>query len=150
MPFKSHSARLALIFLAAFSAAPNVHAAELAIIVTGIEQADGQIGCALYSKSDAFLKPSSKIKRQWVKAESGAAQCHFNGLKAGAYAVAVIHDMNGNKTNDVNLFGIPMEPWGVSNNARPMFRAPTFEEAEISVEDGKPLEISVEIETTIP
>ena len=128
----------------------TAQSAELAVNVTGIEMARGEICCALYPPDKEFLQASSAIAGQWLEAKSGGVQCRFTGIESGAYAVAVFQDYNSNKNNDTNLFGIPTEPWGVSNNARPMFRAPTFEEAQVSVADGKPLEISVKLETTMP
>ncbi len=125
-------------------------AAEISVTVTGIEDLSGEIGCALYGASGEFLDPAASVSGQWVKARAGGVECRFTGLEPGAYAVAVLQDLNGNRTNDTNLLGIPTEPWGVSNNARPLFRAPTFEEAQVTVEDGGRVEISVELETTIP
>jgi uncharacterized protein (DUF2141 family) len=59
--------------------------------------------------------------------------CRFEALAPGDYAVAVSHDLNGNKKADTNFVGIPTEAWGVSNNVRPGLRAPRFDEARFSV-----------------
>jgi uncharacterized protein (DUF2141 family) len=136
--------------LAAVLAAPPARSTELTVTVNGIEKAEGQICCALYGPDREFLEPSAAIGWAWVGAAGASAECRFTGIAGGSYAVAVFHDQNGNRTNDANLFGIPTEPWGVSNNARPMFRAPTFEEAAVSVADGETREIGVTIETTLP
>jgi uncharacterized protein (DUF2141 family) len=126
------------------------HAAELAVNIGGIEQAQGKICCALYGRGGEFLEPSAALDWKWVDAAQGGVECRFTGIAGGSYAVAVFQDYNGNRTNDTNLLGIPTEPWGVSNNARPMFRAPTFEEAEVPVGDDETRKISVKIETTLP
>ena len=53
----------------------------------------------------------------------------LSDLPAGQYAVSCYHDLNGNGVLDKNWFGIPSEPYGFSNDARPSFRAPTWEES---------------------
>ena len=52
--------------------------------------------------------------------------------------------MNHNLTLDSNWVGKPTEPWGVSVNLRPAFRAPTFEEAAFDVADA-PIGLRVEV-----
>ena len=46
-----------------------------------------------------------------------------------SFAISVIHDMNGNGKLDTNLFRIPKEPYGFSNNAGATFGPPKFEAA---------------------
>jgi uncharacterized protein (DUF2141 family) len=38
----------------------------------------------------------------------------------------VAHDLNGNHKTGTNWVGLPLEPWGVTNNVRPILRAPKF------------------------
>lgn len=136
--------------LAAIPVSAPSRSADLTVTVSGIEQAGGRICCALYGPDGEFLESSAAIGWEWVDAQGASAECRFTGIAGGSYAVAVFHDHNGNRTNDANLLGIPIEPWGVSNNARPLFRAPTFEEAAVTVADGETREIGVTIETTLP
>lgn len=51
----------------------------------------------------------------------------------GTYAVAVHHDANANGKVDVNFLGAPKEGYGVTNDPRPKFRAPRFDEARVVV-----------------
>ncbi|HYW49903.1 MAG TPA: DUF2141 domain-containing protein [Gemmatimonadaceae bacterium] len=51
----------------------------------------------------------------------------------GTYAVAVHHDANANGRMDVNFLQIPKEGYGISNDPRPKFRAPRFDEARVIV-----------------
>jgi uncharacterized protein (DUF2141 family) len=51
----------------------------------------------------------------------------------GTYAAAVHHDANANGRMDTNRLGIPKEGYGVSNDARPRFRAPRFTEAQVRI-----------------
>lgn len=42
------------------------------------------------------------------------------------YAVTVFHDLNENQKLDKNLLGIPKEPIGFSNDARPVTGPPSY------------------------
>ncbi|MEL6963931.1 MAG: DUF2141 domain-containing protein [Pseudomonadota bacterium] len=132
---------LGLSFLSAFP----VLSAELTVAVTGIKSDTGEIGCALYGGADGFPLEPSKATEQWHDAQSAGVQCRFADLDPGAYAVAVSHDFNGNRQTDTNFLGIPKEPWGVSNNARPRFRAPSFDEAAVQLDQDAGHRIEVRV-----
>jgi uncharacterized protein (DUF2141 family) len=126
------------------SGAPAI-ANELVVQVTGIKSATGEIGCALHADAAGFLSSGGGLQGRWVKADPKGVTCRFSGLPAGTYAVAVLHDLNGNRKTDTNLVGIPTEEWGVSNNVRPAMRAPTFDEARVVLSAGKPLTVGVRL-----
>ncbi len=56
----------------------------------------------------------------------------FEGLPQGGYAVAVIHDENGNNKLDT-LAGIPREGYGFSNDAPVRFAPPRFAAARFDL-----------------
>ena len=61
-----------------------------------------------------------------------ARSLRFEGLPRGGYAVAVIHDENGNNRLDT-LAGIPREGYGFSNDAAVRFGPPKFAAARFDV-----------------
>jgi uncharacterized protein (DUF2141 family) len=65
-------------------------------------------------------------------------------LPAGNYAVSAYQDLNGNGKLDKNLVGIPSEPYGFSNNARPKFRAPNWDETRFELRADTQIEIKLE------
>jgi uncharacterized protein (DUF2141 family) len=77
-----------------------------------------------------FLQDPSKktLQQLWVKIDKNAAQAIFKNLNRGAYAVWMYHDKNGNKKMDTGFLKIPTEGWGCSNNVKPIFAAPKFED----------------------
>lgn len=119
--------------------------AELTVAVTGINSDAGEIGCALYGGADGFPMEPSKATEQWLDAQKTGVQCQFADLDPGVYAVAVSHDFNGNRQTDTNFLGMPKEPWGVSNNARPRFRAPSFDEAAVQLAQDAGYRIEVRV-----
>jgi 4,4'-diapolycopenoate synthase len=54
-------------------------------------------------------------------------------LPPGTYAVSVYEDLNGNHRLDYNMLGIPREPVGASNNPRPHFGPPHFDECTFRI-----------------
>jgi uncharacterized protein (DUF2141 family) len=64
---------------------------------------------------------------------AGTTSFHLGGLPRGSYAVAVIHDENGNKKLDT-FAGIPREGFGFSRNPPIRFGPPRFESARFNIE----------------
>jgi uncharacterized protein (DUF2141 family) len=122
-------------FLAAAAAGSS---ADLVVVVQGVEEAKGQIACAVFRSAAGFpMDRKNATMAQQQPAKPGTVEFRFEKLEPGTYAVAVSADRNSNGKTDKNFMGIPTEPWGVSNNARPKMRAPKFEEAAFAVKDGE-------------
>jgi uncharacterized protein (DUF2141 family) len=132
-------------FLLAAAAMPS-HAADLLVRLSGLAEPLGQVGCTLFAGPAGFPMDSSSARVIWLPADVKGVVCRFNDLPEGRYAVSVGHDINGNKKVDTNVFGIPTEQWGVSNNIRPSLRAPRFDEAAFSIPaDGKELSLEIKV-----
>lgn len=108
-------------------------AGDVVVRVGGIAASTGEIGCALFPAGTAFPMDASGARQIWLKADTAGVICRFDGVAEGSWAVSVSHDLNGNRRVDTNVFGIPIEAWGVSNNVRPSLRAPGFDEAAFKV-----------------
>lgn len=119
-------------------------AGDLTVSVTGVKDSAGDVGCALYNKEAGFGKRTSAVAVTGQKANAAGNTCVFKGLTTGTYAVAVLHDTNGNQKMDFSALGFPAEDWGMSNNVRPSLRAPTFKEASVAIGDA-PLAITVSL-----
>jgi uncharacterized protein (DUF2141 family) len=118
----------------------------LIVTITGLLDAQSEVGCALYRSSTGFPMDPAAAVRIKHPAQPGTVECRFPGLTPGRYAVAVSVDQNKNGKTDKNFVGMPTEPWGVSNNARPKLRAPRFEEAAFSVNPGpEPTRITIQV-----
>lgn len=112
----------------------------LQVRCTGVTAAKGRLFVAVYDQESTFLDLDKIYVRKVAPVEhSGELVVRFEDLPAGDYAVACFHDLNNNNKLDKNLLGIPTEPYGFSNNARPKFRAPSWEEAKVIVGSGETL-----------
>jgi uncharacterized protein (DUF2141 family) len=104
------------------------------------------IGCGLHFEASTFpMNPenNTNVEQMWIEANQSGVECVFENMQPGIYAVAVAHDLNGNKTTDTNFLGMPIEDWGVSNNVRPSFRAPTFDEGKIEIKESQVIEVRI-------
>ena len=123
-----------------------VSGCSLEVLINGAENADGNMSLLLFNSKSGFPSDASKAcKYSIVKATGTLQRVVFENLPAGTYAVAVMHDQNGNGLLDTNLFGIPQEGIGVSNNALNTFGPPVFEETSFSLnEQRKVIEITLD------
>jgi uncharacterized protein (DUF2141 family) len=127
------TAFLYLVAIGSVFAMGSAHAQELIVKVTMVKSTKGEVGCALFNNATGFPNENAAMPAQWQAPSSDSVVCRFTDIKPGLYAVAVSHDLNGNRRTDTNFLGIPTEDWGVSNNVRPNLRAPTFDEARFEV-----------------
>ena len=138
---------MSLLFLLLFHLAP-IGEPELKLVMTDIREAKGRIYVAVYDSPNNYMSyDQSKIRARRVLdvRTNGSMSCAFPELPPGSYAITCFHDINSNGELDTNLFGIPSEPYGVSNNVRPKFRAARWDEARFEwKKDGAPLTIRLE------
>lgn len=73
--------------------------------------------------------------------KDGKAVVTFSNVAPGEYAIVLFHDKNSNKQMDFDANGMPMEPYGVSNNIM-SYGPPQWSDAKFEVADQP---ISMEI-----
>ena len=123
---------------AAYAAEP-----ELRVHVSGVRSGAGMVQYAVFDSPRYFPGREGRAAKGEVPASStGAVTIVVSGLKPGTYAVAVFHDENGNDAFDQGIFGIPLEDYGFSNDARGFFSAPDFTDAAFELR-GPRTEISL-------
>lgn len=131
----------ALVLLTGAAEASNGLATVTAVVHNAPSE-KGNIDCALFRSPEGFPVDPTVATRQ-SKTESETVRCEFTGLEAGVYAVSASHDENSNAITDTNFVGMPTEAWGVSNNARPFFRPPRFDEAAFEVATGQRVTLTI-------
>jgi uncharacterized protein (DUF2141 family) len=103
---------------------------DLIVSISNLENTKGQVGILVFNKADGFPSESAKAFRDVLIPIDGASvQYTFRDLPFGEYAVSVMHDENKNERLDTNLFGIPREGNGVSNNVVGRMGPPSYEKA---------------------
>jgi len=101
----------------------------LVVQIAGLRSAAGQASVSLFAGAEGFPQDTTAVvKSAMVQLTHGEELAvRFENVGYGDYAIAVLHDENGNGVMDTGFLGIPSEGFGFSNNPRPGFGAPSFE-----------------------
>ncbi len=86
----------------------------------------------LYNHPDGFPRDrDARLQSKIVDTIDGDhVTVRFENLPFGEYAIVMVHDENRSGDMDRGFLGVPKEGFGFSNNFRPTFSAPSFEQAK--------------------
>ena len=133
--------RLAVLGLALTGAALAAEAgpappatATLTVIVRGVLPQPSELRVGVFDA--ASYEDGPPPYRQRISAQSPETVVTFEGLAPGRVAVKILQDLNGNGEMDTTLIGIPEEPFGLSNDAKPGMSAPGFDETGFDLKPG--------------
>jgi uncharacterized protein (DUF2141 family) len=107
-------------------------ACTLRIHVDGLRSANGKVGSVIFKSPDGWPENTAKAFRHGptnISPSTLKADVIWENLPPGKYGVALIHDENGNRKLDRNLFGIPKEGFGFANNPHVGLSSPPFSAA---------------------
>ena len=110
------------------------HASDLTVEVQGLKDGKGRVLVAVYDRSDDFLQ--KPVRTSAVGAGAGKVQVVIHDLPAGEYALSAFKDDNGNGKLDANPVGMPIEPYGFSNDAAGSYGPPSYKASLIQLPDG--------------
>ena len=114
-------------------------------VITNPRSNKGYMGCALYRGPDGFpSKPKKRFDKDNGKFKKNRAVCVFKNVPKGEYAIAVVHDENGNKKFDRNFMGIPKEGWGASGNPGFRLGPPRYKDCKFKF-NGKAKVLSIRL-----
>ena len=149
--FVSHTLRLSrvagFLFLSgAWSVQAQGPTATVEVVVGTARNTQGGIGCQLFASAEGFPKKTEKaLQTVMSPVGGGTARCRFSQLPAGTYAVAVVHDENGNQKLDSNFLGVPTEGYGVSNNKTYAMSEPRWDESRFELAAGETRQLSISL-----
>ena len=127
------------LFMSSYEAAP----VKLSVEITNVRAAGGTLRVALYKPGAEFGKTKPDFFKNIPVGQKGSLTFDFD-VAPGKYAIAVYHDKNDNDKMDKNIVGYPREPFGFSNNYRPVVSAPDFADCAFEHnENGKVVSIKL-------
>ncbi|RJY09514.1 DUF2141 domain-containing protein [Aurantiacibacter aquimixticola] len=118
---------------------PVVTAAEptgtdVTIDITNMRNRDGVVRACMTRDSQRFPRCQDAAQGYNVVVPAGEArQLRFRNVAPGTYAIALLHDENGNGRADRALGMMPKEGFGFSRDAPVRMGPPDFEDAAIVV-----------------
>lgn len=157
-PKMAHSARLALLslwlLLPATAAAqdgaadpenPDSSPEQFDIIVRVVdgEPATGTLEISLFNSAEFFLQ-NPYLQTSGPINEDGSYQARFGKVPPGEYAVVVVHDENGNGELDTGFLGFGGESYAFSNDVKPLFGRPAFDEVKFAVSSHTRIQIKLD------
>lgn len=98
--------------------------------ISGIENNDGNVKIALSDTKEDYTTKGKAYRAVIAPIEKMSAQCTYDSLPFGTYAIKTYHDENENDELDTNFLGIPSEDYGFSNNAKGSFGPASWEDAK--------------------
>ena len=157
-PKMARSARVALLSLwllppvtvagqaeAAESERPDSSPEQFDIIVHVVdgEPATGTLEISLFNSAEFFLQ-NPYLQTSGPINEDGSYQARFGKVPPGEYAVVVVHDENGNGELDTGFLGFGGESWAFSNDIKPLFGRPSFDEVKFAVSGHTQIRIKLD------
>ncbi|MDR0989010.1 MAG: DUF2141 domain-containing protein [Prevotellaceae bacterium] len=117
-------------------------AQRLTLEVRNIEKPVGAMYVGLYNSWESFMKQPVASFARAVNDTLMVVVC--NGLPPGEYAVSLFHDENNNGRLDAGNYGIPLEKYGVSNNAKGRMGHPTYRQCAFALRSDTLLVIGLQ------
>lgn len=101
---------------------PLVSAKTLEFTIEGIKSNKGKIYIQLFKGEENYQNNNAYLSSIAI-AKQGQVTITFNGLVVDDlgnddYGIRYYHDENDNASMETNLFGMPLEGYGYSNNAK--------------------------------
>ena len=109
---------------------------SLTVAFQGVTQARGVVLCAVFDNKAAYDANTGPVRTLNLPADEGDFSATLAGLPPGRYAVKSFHDRDSNGKMKFNPLGMPLEPYGFSNNARAPFGPPSWRAASFEVKAG--------------
>jgi uncharacterized protein (DUF2141 family) len=104
---------------------------EITVTVNNIKGDTGNLLFGVYSEK-TFMKAKPEFYAQ-SDIMDGVASVTFKDLPPGTYAISCFHDKNSNSQMDFEPTGMPLEPYGVSNNKMNQYGPPVWEDAKFEL-----------------
>jgi uncharacterized protein (DUF2141 family) len=125
----------AVAVLLATAAMATEQPANLRVVATNVKSDQGKIYVWVYDKQDDWLSDRYRTQKSVKVAGNRADETVTLELllPAGEYALSVFQDVNDDGKLARNFIGIPKEPAGLSNNARPRFGPPKYKDALFAI-----------------
>jgi uncharacterized protein (DUF2141 family) len=128
---------LALIFVGLTGAVAEAQQANtITVPVTGLLNNIGTVRCGLFNSAATFPKDGQEMQGVAAPIVNQQANCVFNNVPPGTYAVALFQAAPGQTVMKKGFFGQPLDPYGFSRNAPIGMGPPAFSDAAYAYSGG--------------
>lgn len=137
--------KILIILLASFYLRTmNQETHKMNIMISEFKNTRGNLIVTLHKDSSSFFNNEKTPYKTFTEKINGTFIIKsFTDIPEGDYALVVFHDENNNKKLDVNIFGIPKEGYGVSNNYLKKRKKMKFEDSKFTLNNTKGISIKL-------
>lgn len=114
---------------------PAAQTATLTVQVEHVSPKGGTVSLALFTKDNYDDDDHPTLSRD-VPADPAGNTIVIEGIEPGVYAIKMMQDINSDGKFETNWIGLPLEPYGFSNNAHPFFGEPSFKRTKFTLAPG--------------
>lgn len=114
----------------------QAQAATLTVHVGNIDPKGGDLHVALYTEKQWPDDDAKPVVDSVVPALAPMTTVVMKDVPPGVYGIKSFQDVNKNGEFDQNFLGLPLERYGFSRDAKPVFSAPGFNKTKFSVSEG--------------
>lgn len=116
---------------------------DLSIVISNLKNKTGKIQIGIYNKKEDFPKVDKQFRVYYFDTSEFSGVYTVHGLPEGEYAVAITHDENADNICNTNFWGFPTEGFGFSNNVRPIFSIPDFNDCKFELDSNLTITIKM-------
>lgn len=110
--------------------------ADISVRIEGLRNHEGMIHACMTRQEKLYLHCDKDPASYRLSIPASNTELHLTGITPGDYALAILHDENGNGKVDTNFVGMPKEGVGFSNNASGFMGPPAFSAVRFHVNAG--------------
>ena len=132
---------LLFLFVIAVHGMASAQNHRLTLNIEGIKEVKAIMQIGLFNDADDFLETGSEFRVISIPIDSTTVIAVFDSLPQATYGISLYHDLDSNGDINKNFIGIPVEPWGISNEAYRMLAAPRWQEAVFTMDADKTIVI---------
>ena len=140
---------LVTVLLIETSHAAETHASvgqtgTITVQLTGFENGRGTAKLCVCRSEDEYAGKTKEFCTASKELKDKKAEWVLENMPYGRYSVKAFHDENDNSKLDTNFAGMPIEPYGFSNNARGRFGPPPFARTAVTLNSAQ-ITIAIEV-----
>jgi uncharacterized protein (DUF2141 family) len=134
---------LLFLFISLYNFSFEAEKFDLKITVTNVKTQKGSVEIGIFNNEKSFLLKGKEYRTGSKVVTNDTIVFVLKDLTQDDYAISLYQDINSDKKCNLNFIGIPTEPYGFSNNFKPKFSKPTFNDCKIEINNNKSIMIKL-------
>ena len=104
---------------------------SLTLIINNLAS-NSPVNIVFYQARHKFLSKTDRLKGYQFTPDGNMLTAQIKDMNYGEFAIAFYQDVNNDGKCNKNFIGIPVEPYGFSNNFKPALKPPRFDDCKFT------------------